>query len=285
LIEPIIPSEPSARDILLLSTADVDQNTTNNTNTDKKKLESVSLFSTEIVESKGPKLLLSKRRFEDIESLTPPVLVDSSPITFQTPKEKPAYKRFAHLISKTTLELPLELQNLIKIFVALESVLNYLKSRDTIAIFHKIQQSVQNQAGVNFELKHLAQIVYIYPEAYKLSSVNVLVRDKRVPSLSIEFMNDVLKEEFVKNLDRASQPLQTGSKISTISSASSNKDMMTAVTEFVKQIPIRRQKMEELLIEHVKKEHQVIFVNVVIFRKEWVDLGVFDSQAKLASAI
>ena len=187
------------------------------------------------------------------------MLVEAKSIVFQQPKQ-PAYKRYSSLLtkSKTSLELPLALKNLIKIFVALESVLNYLKSRDTVAIFHKIQTSVQNQAGVNFELKHLAQIVHIYPEAYKLCSINAMIQEKRTPSLSIEYFEDKLKNEFVKNLQQKSQPLVTGAKLSSIIDVSKDKSMMSMVSDFVKQIPVRRQQFETKLEEYVKSFHDVI---------------------------
>jgi hypothetical protein len=249
-----------------------------------ERYNSVQLYGedfTEVVASDGPDLKLStKRPYEYVDnSLPPPALVSAEPIVFSTPNEKPAYQRYAHLVRKprTSLELPQSFQKLIKLFVALESVINYMKSRDSIAIFHKIQASVQNQAQVNFELKHLAQIVHIYPEAYKLSGVNISIGDKRVSSVSIEFFTDILKEDFVKNLDRASQPLVIGPKLSALHDPKNNKSMMSAVSEFVKQIPVRRQKFEELLIDYVKREHQVYFSNFGIFASKGICLGVFTS--------
>jgi hypothetical protein len=241
----------------------------------------------EVVESEGPNLKLSsKRPYDSVDdSLVPPTLVSAEPIVFSKPHERPAYQRYAHLIQKpkTSLELPRALQNLISLFVALESVINYMKSRDTIAVFHKIQSSVQDQARLNFELKHLAQIVYIYPDAYKLSGININMNDKRVSSVSIEFFSDILKEDFVKNLDRASQPLVNGPKLTTLHDPKNSKSMMSAVSEFVKQIPIRRQRFEELLIDYVKKKHQVFVFNIDFFVRKGIFLGIFSHQPFLAS--
>lgn len=79
------------------------------------------------------------------------MLIGSKPIEFQSvTKQEPAYRKYAPLLqtqSKTGLPLPPTFQKLLKLFVGVEVVLNYMKSRNTIAIFHKIQHSVERQAG------------------------------------------------------------------------------------------------------------------------------------------
>jgi hypothetical protein len=194
---------------------------------------------------------------EDEVDLLPPKLLSSSKNIFKTATE-PAYVRFKHLtVSKTELPLPKEYENLFVLFNALETIVNYLRSRDTIPIFHKIQKPIENQSGKNFNLDHLAKIVYIYPEAYKLSATICMIKDQRVPSVSIELKNDILKEEFVKNLSRDSQPLIQGPKLSKMKSIGEDRDMLESVQKFVKQIPVRRLEFKKLLMANLTKLHEV----------------------------
>jgi hypothetical protein len=104
---------------------------------------------------------LSKKRTRPLEQSDPdivdshprpPQLISSTPVSFQAPSmttfTDPAYKKFARLVqSKSSLALPESYQKLLKIFNSLETVLSYLKSRDTPPVLHKILKSVEHQAG------------------------------------------------------------------------------------------------------------------------------------------
>ncbi len=83
----------------------------------------------------------------DISSV--PKFIDSQEIIFKAAKE-PAYKRYSPLLVKVSSKftLPKSFHDLFKLFTSLESVINYLKSRATVAIFHKIQKSVELQSGL-----------------------------------------------------------------------------------------------------------------------------------------
>ena len=85
-------------------------------------------------------------------SRPPPMLISNTPIQCKSVSgQEPAYKRFAPLLqtkSKSSLELPPSHQKLLVLFNALESVLNYQKSRNAVAIFHKIQNAVEVAAKV-----------------------------------------------------------------------------------------------------------------------------------------
>lgn len=169
------------------------------------------------------------------------------------------------LKAKDGLDLPPAYAKLFKIFVGLETVLSYLKSRGTIPILYKIQKSVEQQASryfnhnnsSSFRTKQFAQIVSVYPEGYKLSSVSVPINDERVQSVAIEFPSDPVSELFLANLDRTSQPFSravSGGKLLPIESKTT---MVDAVKKFTDQTMIRKLEFLKKLEDRVRKCHEV----------------------------
>ncbi|KAJ3271140.1 hypothetical protein HDV01_006998 [Terramyces sp. JEL0728] len=183
----------------------------------------------------------NKRSFDEMNTDKTPQLIDITPKTFQTVKEKePAFRRFAALVNSKTITLPKLYSDLLKRFDALETIMNYLQSRNQTCIFHKVKRSVEMQSDLSFELAHLGQIMYIYPQAYKLSPITVKISEEKVNSLSIEFITDQLSEQFVSKLNRQSQPLNNLPKLSTAVNTVDNSSLMTAVKEFAQQYKNRR---------------------------------------------
>lgn len=116
------------------------------------------------------------KRKRSIE-LQPPMLIQSNEITF------PSFKKYAHLIKK----LPLKYQQLEKTFNSLQTVMSYLKSRDTVAVYLKIKDSIQHSSGVEFDLDQLRKILTIYESCFEFKTVIVSINDTRVKSFTIEF--------------------------------------------------------------------------------------------------
>ncbi|OAJ37293.1 hypothetical protein BDEG_21333 [Batrachochytrium dendrobatidis JEL423] len=126
-------------------------------------------------------------------------------ISVTLPTEKPpikvaAYIKYKHLINGTSSaldtpskpavihrrELPSHLELLQKTFEALEKVHDFTTARDQRCIYHKIRRAVENYSNRSFELSHLAQIMYIYPEAYNLQAVRTVHDGASVSSILIE---------------------------------------------------------------------------------------------------
>ncbi|KAJ3367363.1 hypothetical protein HDU91_001477 [Kappamyces sp. JEL0680] len=185
----------------------------------------------------------------------PPKLLTTGPVAFKGVsaglESEPAFRKFAPLVqikSKSSLELPQSHQKLLRLFIATETVLNYLKSKDSTAILHKILNS--------FDVGLFAQMVHVYPEAYKLSPVSVLISENQVNSLAIEFPSDPVADRFVASLDKAASPptpsagaRQKGELTQLKSSA------MEAVKKFVDQSTVRRAEFQKRLELRVELAH------------------------------
>jgi hypothetical protein len=190
--------------------------------------------------------------------IDPPLLIDPKSRVFSTVSHIPAHIKYKHLTrSKTELMLPSDYESLFIIFNALETVVNYLRSKDTACIFHKVQKTVESHANRTFTLNHLAQIVYIYPDAYKLSSSVCFINEIKTFSIAIELKQDLLKNEFVRNLSKESQNLKNGPKLATLKSVGEDKELLASIQQFVKQIPIRRQVFKKLLVQRTRDFHNV----------------------------
>ena len=192
------------------------------------------------------KPLESRKRKAIEEDECIPKLINSQPIVKRT---VPAYEKYAPLLkqtkSKSGLPLPTKFDKLLLLFTSLETVINYMKSRDTIPILHRIIRSVEHQASTRFEVKHFQMILTVYPEAYVVSSVSAVVGDDRVPSVAIELPRDPIIESFVSTLTPTKD---TESKTPSIS----------GLQTFISQIPVRRQEFQKRLEKLVMEEHSVI---------------------------
>ncbi|KAF0990497.1 hypothetical protein HZS_5285, partial [Henneguya salminicola] len=100
--------------------------------------------------------------------------------------KEPAYKRFAPLYTaspqcpnafeksaknihlSTSLYLPRKYQRLNDMFRAVETILHVYKKRDEVCEFSKLKKGVETMAKMVFNKIHLAQILFLLPDAYKI---------------------------------------------------------------------------------------------------------------------
>ncbi|KAJ3022781.1 replication licensing factor Cdt1 [Thoreauomyces humboldtii] len=98
-----------------------------------------------------------------------------------------AYQRYRHLITPgKKLDLPFNYQILEKMFHGLEYTVMFMQGRGQRCIYHKIRKAVENMCNRNFELRHLAQIRTVYPEAYSYASVLTVEQGVRIASVCID---------------------------------------------------------------------------------------------------
>ncbi|KAI8900250.1 hypothetical protein BC833DRAFT_563418 [Globomyces pollinis-pini] len=210
-----------------------------------------------------------KRDYEQLENVQVPQLISTSPKTFKTHKDLHVPKLNVNTNNKFKLPLPIEFQKLLKIFIGLEIVLNYLKARDTVPIFHKIQKEVELQSGCQFELSHLAKILSVYPDGYIVSPIFASVGDRRVHSLTIEYKDDPLTKQFLQGLNKSSQSVILGPTTGNLliknlcklgvkaNHILESKSMFDTVNKMTSLLPIRRQQFQNALEDLVKAQHNL----------------------------
>lgn len=89
-----------------------------------------------------------------------PLFSSISPLKPKTPD--------TNIETKIDLNLPNKYIELVKLFSNLETVISILYNRQESSKFNKIKSCVEKMTKREFDLKHLAQIVTIYPNAYLL---------------------------------------------------------------------------------------------------------------------
>ncbi|KAJ1679007.1 hypothetical protein EV182_002919 [Spiromyces aspiralis] len=91
------------------------------------------------------------------------------------------------LVRRRAFDLPLpdRLTKLEAIFQAIEHTLMFTHSQGCAWIFHRHRKSVENSCGYTFTLRHLAQIVYIYPDSYELKPTRVAYQGSQVDSIEV----------------------------------------------------------------------------------------------------
>lgn len=128
-----------------------------------------------------PKILKIPLSFSPQKGLRTPTKNDAigimSPKKEMTPKrlfsptkpQSPAYQRYQTLAQPqidTTLPLPYKYRCLSEVFRCTESICSMFYNRRETITFKKLKPAVQRMLRKNFTEKHLAQIKYLYPEAY-----------------------------------------------------------------------------------------------------------------------
>lgn len=113
------------------------------------------------------------------------------------------------------LELPAKYLELAHTFNQLETVVTIMYNRQETCTFDKAKQGVQKLTKKDFNLKHLAQILTIYPDAYKLNhekltsiaNVNgkekgyrLVIKPNVLSSKMIPYTNRMRMNEFKENL-------------------------------------------------------------------------------------
>ncbi|KAJ3294637.1 hypothetical protein HK104_003455 [Borealophlyctis nickersoniae] len=140
-------------------------------------------------------------RYRPPSSVPRPVVT----ITAQTPTPRiPFHYRYRPLVDPgVNLPLPSKYQLLGCFFDALDTVLSHMKGRNQPSTFDKIQTSVAIVTKRNFELRHLAQIMTVMPEAYTLECRRP---DRR---LHVDFPSTATSSETMSNPLSASSPSVT----------------------------------------------------------------------------
>ncbi|RWS11621.1 DNA replication factor Cdt1-like protein [Dinothrombium tinctorium] len=93
-----------------------------------------------------------------------------------------AFERYSHLATReheTGLILPFKFRTLLETFRCTDTVISMLHNRDELCTFEKVKKSVEEMMRKAFDIKRLAQIATVYPEAYDL-------RYERVSNLIIK---------------------------------------------------------------------------------------------------
>lgn len=88
----------------------------------------------------------------------------------------PAYQRFQSLVETGTpaLQLPYKYRCLSEIFRSVDSICSMLFNRKETITFKKLKAAVQRMSRKNFTENHLAQIKYLYPDAYDFHQKKML---------------------------------------------------------------------------------------------------------------
>lgn len=99
-----------------------------------------------------------------------------SPTKESPSKSLPAYQRFQSLIEtgRPTLQLPYKYRSLAETFKCLDTVCSMFFNRRETITMKKLKPAVQRMMRKNFSETNLAQIHYLYPEAYKFSQKKML---------------------------------------------------------------------------------------------------------------
>jgi hypothetical protein len=116
---------------------------------------------------------------------------------------------FRHLVPlHQRIPLPRDFEHLDQVFDALESTVMYQRGRNENAIFIKLQKTVEGVCNRSFNLAHVQQIQYLFPEAYQLEAVKVTHLGVRTESISFDFNISWSKK---RKLDDMLSPSKSGS--------------------------------------------------------------------------
>ncbi|TPX55397.1 hypothetical protein PhCBS80983_g05355 [Powellomyces hirtus] len=175
----------------------------------------------------------------------------------------PAYQRYKHLVAPDKkLGLPAKYEVLEKMFHGLEYTVMFMKGRDQRCVYHKIRKAVENMCHRNFEMRNLAQIRTVYPEAYKYSMVLTVEQGVRVASICIDVTEegkpidtDEVPDTPTKNKGMVSSVIRGGSLAGPMKSAVDSVGMRNSANEASKQMGERRKEFHRRLEMLVRTEH------------------------------
>lgn len=89
----------------------------------------------------------------------------------------PAYQRYQTLVDSTatpTLQLPFKYRSLLEVFRCVDSICSMFYNRKETITFKKLKPAVQRMLRKNFTENHLAQIKYLFPDAYDFHQKKML---------------------------------------------------------------------------------------------------------------
>lgn len=158
----------------------------------------------------------------------------------------PAYQRFKSLAETSKagqLPLPFKYRHLIEIFKGLDSVCAMFHNRKECITFKKLKPAVQRMLRKNFTEAHLAQIKYLYPDAFIFTQMKM----RNYGSTSKADYFQLVIAPNVENIPEK-QKMPQINEDNILASAQTNSMNPHVMTE-------RLQKFQRLLLERVKEEH------------------------------
>ncbi|XP_055371631.1 DNA replication factor Cdt1 isoform X2 [Condylostylus longicornis] len=156
--------------------------------------------------------------------------------------QTPAYHKFLHLSKTPSLSLPFKYRNLIEIFKAVDSVCAMYFNRKECITFKKLKTAVQRMIRRNFHENHLAQIKYVYPEAYYFYQTKM----RNYGSISKQDYFQLVITPNIGVIKNVNASIIDEDNV--LKSAQSNAMNPQILTE-------RYQKLQYILLEKVKNEH------------------------------
>lgn len=162
----------------------------------------------------------------------------------------PAYQRYqtlAESVPSTTLQLPYKYRCLLEVFRCVDSICSMFFNRKETITFKKLKPAVQRMLRKNFTEDHLAQIKYLYPDAYDFYQKKMLN-----PGSHTKY--DYYQLVIIPNV----QPI-LNSATTTVTDQIDENIVRNADSKLMNpQVMIARyQTFQNLLLDRVKEEHDV----------------------------
>uniref|UniRef100_A0A182N876 CDT1 Geminin-binding domain-containing protein n=1 Tax=Anopheles dirus TaxID=7168 RepID=A0A182N876_9DIPT len=167
-----------------------------------------------------------------------------TPIT-ASPKKLPAYQRFHNLVEAgtPTLHLPFKYRSLLELFKCADTVCAMFHNRKEQITFKKLKPAVQRMARKNFFESHLAQIQFLYPDAFKFSQE---MTKNYGSATKHETYQLVIRPSIEESEEQANKRAQETNSIRSLQSHSLNPQALVE----------RCQHFRRLLLEKTKDAHQ-----------------------------
>ncbi|KAG0228777.1 hypothetical protein BGW42_001974 [Actinomortierella wolfii] len=155
--------------------------------------------------------------------------------------------------STAALPLPKSLDTLFKLFRGLDHIVRFHQHQGQQCFYHKVKRQVERVASQNFEIRHLAQIKTLYPEAFEYSVAPCLHEGKKIRSYLIELKTEkkASGEDEGDGSDRQSDNKAQEGGI-TVSN-----------TRFIPLENQRRDTFRERLVQYVQKHHNAFLQSTV----------------------
>ncbi|KAJ3183813.1 replication licensing factor Cdt1 [Geranomyces variabilis] len=174
--------------------------------------------------------------------------------------QRPAHQRFKHLLNPSSkLPLPQHYLVLEKMFLGLEGSATISRARGERCIYHKIRKAVEYQCGRNFEMRNLAQIRTVYPEAYTYAHITTINQGVRVSSVCIDVPDESKRAEPVspspKTPNSVSSVVRGGAHAAPILSAMDSPSMLRLANSAGNRMQHRRLEFHARLEKMVRTAH------------------------------
>uniref|UniRef100_A0A182QKE6 CDT1 Geminin-binding domain-containing protein n=1 Tax=Anopheles farauti TaxID=69004 RepID=A0A182QKE6_9DIPT len=167
-----------------------------------------------------------------------------TPVT-ASPKKLPAYQRFQNLVEAgtPTLHLPFKYRSLLELFKCTDTVCAMFHNRKEQITFKKLKPAVQRMARKNFFESHLAQMQFLYPDAFKFSQE---MTKNYGSATKHETYQLVIRLNIEESAEQAKKKPQEADSIRSLQSHSVNPQVLLE----------RYQHLRRLLLEKTKDAHQ-----------------------------